>query len=119
VIGTQREDEIRRFFERYGQVISTGDLGAVMDFWEVPALVLSDQGAAAVSDAAEIERFFTQALEWYRSRGLVTTRPEIERVEQLSDKNTSVDVRWPTYDEDGVEKWSERSHYILSTGNDG
>jgi hypothetical protein len=113
------EDQIKSFLEGYGLAISAVDLAAISSCWEVPALVLSDQGAMAVSDAAEIERFFAQGSEWYRSQGLVSTKAELERVEVLSEKVKSVDVRWPSFDKAGEEKWSERSHYILRLGDDG
>lgn len=113
------EDQIRRFLESYGQALSDGNLAAIANCWEVPALVLSDQGVIAVSAAGEIEQFFGQASEWYLSQGLVITKPELERVETLSDRLASVDVRWPSFDQAGAEKYSERSHYILRLGDDG
>ncbi len=113
------EDQIRRMLELLGLALSTGDLKAVANCWAVPALVLSDEGAIAVAELHEIEAFFARAAEWYRSQGLVATRPEVERVDQLSDKLSAVDVRWPTFDSAGAERASERSHYVLQLGDDG
>jgi hypothetical protein len=112
-------DEIRRFLEQYGRAVSAGDSHAIANCWEVPGLVLSDEGAIAVGDTGEIEKFFAQATEWYRSRGLVSTKPELERVEMLSANLAAVDVRWPTFDASGKEQSSERSYYILRIGKDG
>jgi hypothetical protein len=81
--------------------------------------VLSDDGALAVTNPIEIEAFFAQGIEYYRSQGLSSTRPELERVEMLSDTLASVDVGWPAYDSTGTEKSSERSHYIIQLGGDG
>jgi ketosteroid isomerase-like protein len=123
-MGTNRSrimnaDQIRRFLEHYGQAISAVDLAEIARCWEVPALVLSDQGAIAVSDAGEIERFFAQAQAAYRSQGLVATQATLERAEKLGERLSSVDVRWSAMDKAGVEKSSERSHYILRLGDDG
>ncbi len=112
-------DLIMRFLEGYGAALSAGDLRVVSSSWVIPALVLSDQGAMAVTDTSEIEAFFAQGIEYYRSQGLMSTRPELERVEMLSETLVSVDVRWPAYDSSGSEKASERSHYILQLGQDG
>ena len=112
-------DQLRRFLEQYARALSAGDLRGIADCWEVPALVLSDDGAIAVAAAGEIERFFARAVEWYRSQGLAFTQPELERVEPLSAKLATVDVRWPTFDAAGTERTSERSHYILRLGDDG
>jgi hypothetical protein len=49
----------------------------------------------------------------------MSTRPELERVEMLTDTLASVDVRWPAYDASGTEISSERSHYIIHLGQDG
>jgi hypothetical protein len=116
---TMNETQIRQFLERYGTTLSAGDLPGISNSWEVPALVLSDEGAILVADKREIEKFFAQAMESYRSRGLMSTKPEIERVEQLSEKLASVDVRWLAFDASGKEKSSERSYYLLQRGQDG
>ena len=113
-----RKDQIDQLLEQLGQALSAGDLRKVSNYWEVPALVLSDEGAIAVSDPNEIERFFVQAYEWYRARGIASTRPEIERVDMLSERLASVDVRWPSFDTSGIEKSSDRSHYIVQLGTD-
>jgi hypothetical protein len=114
-----RDDVIRTFLERYGEAIGAGDVAAIARCWEVPALVLADQGAIAVNAASEIEAFFRQAREAYAAQGLVATRPQLERVEALGDRLAAVDVRWPAFDEAGTEPASERSHYILWLGDDG
>jgi hypothetical protein len=102
-----------------GRALGERDLEAIANSWEVPALVLSDEGAVAVADAGEIERFFAQAVDWYRGRGVMTARPEIERLERLTPRLYAVDVRWPGFDATGRETWSERSHYILRLDDDG
>jgi hypothetical protein len=107
------DDTIRPFLERYGDALSRGHLAEVAGCWAVPALVLSDEGAIAVSDPAEIERFFSQAVAWYQAQGWVSTKPELQRVERLSEQLIAVDVRWPTFDALGTEQFSERSYYLL------
>jgi hypothetical protein len=107
------DDVIRRFLEEYGQALSSGNLARVARCWDVPALVLSEEGALAVSDRGAIERFFAQATAWYQAQGWVSTRPELERVERLSTTLTAVEVRWPTFDAAGTEQFSERSYYLL------
>jgi hypothetical protein len=103
------EHGIREALERLGRGLSDGDLGTIARGWVMPALMLSDAGATVVGDAREIEELFARAAEWYRSRGLVSTRPELERVDLLSERLAAVDVRWPAYDSAGVEQSSERT----------
>jgi hypothetical protein len=110
---------IEQMLERYGQALSTGDTQAILSCWEVPALVLSDQGAIAITDPAQIEAFFSQAASAYQAQGLLSTRPEVERIEMLTETIAAVDVRWPAFDSSGKEMSSERSHYIVQPGKDG
>ena len=49
----------------------------------------------------------------------MTTRPELERIEMLTERMAAVDVRWPSFDASGAEQASERSHYIVHMGDDG
>jgi len=112
-------DEISRFLERYGRALSTGDLPAIANCWAVPALVLGDEDAVAVGDSSEIQQFFAQATASYHAQGLISTRPELERVERLSEQLTAVDVRWAACDAAGKEQASERSHYVLQRGQEG
>lgn len=112
------EEKIVSMLERYGTAVSSGDVPGIVNCWEVPALVLSDEGALAVSEARAIEEFFSQAMGWYQSQGMISTRPELKRADRLSDRLASVDVRWPAFDSSGNEVFSEVSHYILSLGKD-
>ena len=113
------QNEIERTLEQYGQALSTGDLVDIADGWTVPALVLDTTGAIAVAQRSEVEAFFGRAVEWYRSRGLASTRPDDVRVESLGGGLAAVDVRWRAYDAAGQEQSSERSYYILHRGDDG
>ena len=109
---------VRRFLAALGTALSEGDVARVTRSWEVPSLVLSDEGVIAVSDTNEIEAFFAGAIQWYRARGLVSTRPEIQSIETLGARLCSVDVRWLAFDAEGAEKTSERSRYILRIEDD-
>ena len=107
------EREIRKFLEALGNALTAGDLDALSKCWDVPAMLLSDQSSVVINSASQIRRSFSHAVHWYRSQGLVSTKPEIQKLEQLTEALCAVDVRWPAFDTAGVEKSSERSHYII------
>jgi ketosteroid isomerase-like protein len=113
------EDEIRALLDRYEQAISSGDEKAISQCWEVPAFVISEQGAVAISSKAEVERFYAKAGQYYRAQGLVTTLARIERVEMLSEGLATADVAWTVSDRSGNEKFTERYHYILHQDSQG
>ena|SRR6478609_6279599 len=114
-------DTIQQFLSAYGDALSRGDAPAIARCWAAPGLVLADEGAIAVSDARQIEQFFAQATEWYHARGIMSTQPELERVDQLSAQITAVDVQWAAFDAHGHEdsRARERSHYLLQQDTDG
>jgi len=83
---TSMENVIRVFLDGYGQALSTGDVPGIMNCWEVPAVVLSDQGARAVIEATEVEQFLAGSVEWYRAQGMVATKPSSVEVKILSER---------------------------------
>lgn len=110
---------VEDFLERYARALSSGDLDGVVACWEVPALVLSDEGAIAVGEGEEVRRFFASAVEWYRTEGLASTRPTAVEVTELSPRVAGVDVEWSALDADGVERLREGSHYLLRLDDSG
>ena len=113
------KEEIKKFLERLGTALSSGDVPTIASCWKTPALVLHGERALAVADEDEVARFFAQAVQAYHGIGLASTRPEVQHIDRLSDTLAAVIVRWPAFDPTGVEKASERSYYILQTGEDG
>jgi hypothetical protein len=116
---TLDDPRLENLLRRFGEALSAGDVQGVARCWAVPALILDGPAALAATSAAEIENAFRHAIDWYRSRGLVSTRPKLERAARLSDHVAAVDVRWPAFDARGVERMSERSHYLVQIGDDG
>jgi arylformamidase len=110
---------IIRTLEEIGVALSTGDAASVASFWDVPAIVLADEGARAVASRAEVEAFFEASIDWYRKRGTPSAHPILDRVDPVSDRVAAVDVRWIGYGEDGEERSVESSHYLMRTGDDG
>jgi hypothetical protein len=118
IIVEMLEETVRSFLERYDQALGAGDLPGVAACWQVPAMVLSDEGARPVQELAEVEQFFAGAVEWYRSQGLVATRPQLLHVQALGQRLISTDARWSTLNAAGLEVASETSRNILSLGED-
>lgn len=107
------EEEVRHYLDLYARAVTTGAPGAVASLWSVPALVLDEHGVRALSALADVERFFAGAWEHYARRGIVDTRPDIQRIEWLGDRVVLTDVRWPLFDADHRERGAERSTYTL------
>lgn len=111
--------QIQEFLDRYGEALSAAELPAISACWTIPALVVSNTGAIAVSNTMQVESYFSQAVQWYREQGIVATRPSLEDIKVLGERLAAVEVRWDSFDESGEAKASERSFYILHRGEDG
>ncbi len=106
--------EIGHMLAAFAQALSLGDGRAVAALWEVPALLISDEGTRAVSSLDEVAMFFEGASKDYLARGVFGTRPEIQRLAWVTDRIVSVTVRWPHLSADGRELGrAESSTYIL------
>ena len=113
------EQAILRTLRDISAALEVGDPARVAELWDVPALVLADQGARSVATRAEVEEFFRGSIEWYRERGTPSAVPTLERWERISERIAAVDVTWRALDSSGVEKSREASHYLMRTGDDG
>jgi hypothetical protein len=112
-------NSLEAFIEAYGKAISSSDLESVADSWEIPALVLSDQGTTSVNTKDEVMGFFEKAAASYKSQGRTSTIGEIISKEHLTKNIVALDVRWPSFDDEGKAKAVEMSHYLLRIGDDG
>ena len=63
--------------------------------------------------------FFEQAVASYRTQGRTSTIGEIISKESLTKNIVAIDVRWPSFDDQGRAKAVEMSHYLLRVGDDG
>jgi hypothetical protein len=108
------QDEPGKFLEAYGRALGARDLDGITSCWGIPSLVVSDQGAIAVTDSEQVRQFFAQSVDWYHSQGWVEVRPREWTTEKLSPGLFSVDVFWDAIDQSGQSFPSDHSRYILS-----
>jgi hypothetical protein len=107
------DDRIGELFDRYGRALSRGDLQGIASCWDVPALMLADDEVVALEDTSQVEAFFADVLQWYESNGLMATTSEVLEAVALSAQLALIYVRWPAFDDSGLEIFSETSYYIL------
>ncbi len=112
-------DQVRGLLQRLGEMTSAGNPAGMASAFDVPALMMSEQGTLAFSSQAEIAKMFERAVQQYRAQGVVSTKPHIKWIEALSEGIAAVDVQWPGFDRAGTEKSTEASHYILQRAKDG
>jgi hypothetical protein len=114
----ERKTAIMEMLERLGEAVSLGDLAGVSRCYAFPALFLFGEDSTVFETAGQVEEIFGQGREHYISQGILTTRAELESIEELTDRIAAVNVRWPGFDKDGKEVYSETSHYVIQTSGD-
>lgn len=114
------EAAVRAMLQRFAQAFTTGDGAGAAACWEVPALVVSDEGSRAVSSAGEVAAFFGGAQDQYHQQGVTGTRPEVEGMAWHTGRLASVTVRWPYLDAQGRDVGrAESSVYVVRVGEGG
>lgn len=104
---------VQDFLEGFALALTEGATEAIAEMWETPAIVIADEFVQAVSDQADLEDLFAGARDHYNSASVTDTRPEIVRLDEITDRTAVVRVRWPWLDDEGRELGSECSTYTL------
>ena len=113
------KDAIRTALNRVGQGLSAGDIGMTGDAWALPATIISDEQTLVANSLPQLGDILKRTIQGLRKRDLVSTRPEIEHVDQINPKVAAVRVRWPSFDRSGVERSADRAFYVLEESDDG
>jgi hypothetical protein len=104
---------VESFLDRMAHALTTGDTQTVASMWETPALVIGDEEVRAINSPEEIEKFFAGAKDQYNAQGVTDTRPDVGRLDWVTDRIVIVEVRWPYLDQRGNEVGEESSTYTL------
>lgn len=104
---------VRDFLVSYAQALTTNDTAALIAHWETPAFVLSDLTTQVIDRPEEVEQLYADARERYTELGIIDTRPEIVRLDVITDRLVMARVRWPYLDPKGRELGAETSTYTL------
>jgi hypothetical protein len=106
-------EQIRAFFTSYGSALIAGDASAIARCYALPTLVLSDAGSLPITTTQAIDTAFHGAADGYRTRGLMTARPVLGKIEPLSSEIVSTDVEWEYLDARGTVAARETYRYLL------
>jgi hypothetical protein len=102
-----------------GQGLSAGDTVVLAEAWSLPATIFFDTQVTVASTPAQLADMFKRTIQGLRKRDLVSTRPEIEHVDEINPKLAAVRVRWPAFDRSGVERSADRAFYVMEENAEG
>jgi ketosteroid isomerase-like protein len=104
---------VQEYLNAFKDALVAGDGEAIAEMWETPAFVLGQDMARVINAPEEVAEFFGGAREQYREIGIMDTRAEIVRLDEITDHMVMVRVRWPYLDPQGNEMGAETSTYTL------
>lgn len=110
---------VQAFLDEFGKALTGGDGEAAAQMWQTPAFLLGEGVARVVNAREEMAAFFGEARAHYAKIGITDTRPEIVRLDEITDHLVMVRVHWPYLDALGRDVGGECSTYTLAREGDG
>jgi hypothetical protein len=113
IASAQDEQQVMDLLEQVAHAFRSGDGRAVAPMWEMPALIVGPVHVLTLKSSIELETHFQEVRSHYNSLGIMSARPELERLEEITDHTRLAEVRWVHLDEDGGERGEEVATYLL------
>jgi ketosteroid isomerase-like protein len=110
---------VQDYLQSFASAITAGDGQAIAAMWETPAFVLGAEMARVIEKPEDVAALFGGAREQYNAIGIVDTKPEIVRLDEINDGLVMVRVHWPWLDDEGRQVGAETSTYTLARNGDG
>lgn len=110
---------VQDFLESFAMALKRADVKAISAHWDVPAFIIGEDIAANIEERGDLQEMFVGAREQYKAAGITDTRPEIIRLDDISDRLAMVRVRWPWLNEKGQALGAECSTYTLCRDSGG
>lgn len=109
----------RAFFAAYADGFNRADADGIVDAYELPALIASDDGVAFFTDRTEFRGAVGRLLAHYQETGFGRAGYVISSSRALSDRMRQVEVTWQAFREDGGVLWESLTLYHLRLGSAG
>jgi ketosteroid isomerase-like protein len=100
---TREEEAVAQTFRDYIQAFQSLRASAVPSYFQLPFMLIADNGVRALTDAASLEAFVGQLMEGLKSRDFARSEITDMRVHRLSEKLALVSVHRIRYKDDGGE----------------
>jgi len=104
---------INDFIEKYAASLEMFNAKLIMSFYELPCTFISGENNTVYTDALLLEAFLTQGTSFYKTNGILYSRPEVWTKQHLSDTMAMVKVKWKYYDADNIFQYACDYQYLL------
>lgn len=96
-IGIESE-RLAEFFDDYAAALREFDADATARLWGLPGMIITDDFAGALESRADMAAGLATSYPLYRRLGLESAVPELRAVSALTDRISTVRVRWSYLD---------------------
>ena len=113
------EERLAEFFDAYAAALREFDADATAALWGLPGMIVTDDFAGALESRADMAAGLASSYPLYRMLGLESALPEIRAVSALTDRITTVRVRWSYLDADDEVIVTTDYEYLLRDDAEG
>ena len=113
------EERIAEFFDAYAAALREFDADATAALWGLPGMIVTDDFAGALESRADMAAGLASSYPLYRMLGLESALPEIRAVSALTERITTVRVRWSYLDAGDEVIVTTDYDYLLRDDADG
>jgi hypothetical protein len=92
------EERLAEFFDAYAAALREFDPDGTARLWGLPGMIVTDDFAGALESRADMAAGLASSYPLYRRLGLESAIPEIRAVSALTDRISTVRVRWSYLD---------------------
>jgi len=114
--GSYDGEALAAFLADLGMVLGAEDLEAVTDRYDLPALLVGQEGSTVLASPEDVLDLSRQRPAAPRAREAVGVLPELVAIEEVGWALLWIEVRWSHRDELAAEIVSERCRYLLRRG---
>ncbi len=113
------EQRLVEFFDEYASALREFDADATARLWGLPGMIVTDDFAGALESRADMAAGLAQSYPLSRRLGLESAVPELRAVSALTDRISTVRVRWSYLDADDEVIVTTDYEYLVRDDADG
>ena len=113
------EERLNEFFDAYADTLGAFDAEAKAALWGLPGMIVTDDFAGALESRADMSAGLAASHQLYRVLGLTSAVPEIRAVSALTDRISTVRVRWRYLDDADTVIVTTDYEYLVRDDGDG
>lgn len=113
------EQRLAEFFDLYASAIRDFDAEATATLWGLPGMIITDEFTGALESRADAVAALGASYPLYRRLGLESVVPELLAVSSLTDRISTVRVRWNHLDITDALIVATDAEYLVRDDADG